>query len=162
MNGVVWISASLANCSVDTRDASIAREVSELVPEVAIYRRQPAPGVVFASVFNWMAIVGLSADLLALGQALWKIKEKVDASARANPNSDPFMIVQICSGPNQFRQIVIRPSDTSENQCLDALREAVHELTGVHVPQFVDKDALIRRIESHGGWVRVRHYGDSS
>lgn len=61
----------------DLKRGELSHALAEQAPDLAVYQRVPIPGRVVANAFDWVAVLGTTADLLAIAGAIWAVYTKI-------------------------------------------------------------------------------------
>jgi hypothetical protein len=89
--------------------------LAEQAPDLAVYQRIPIPGRVVANAFDWVAVLGTTADLLAVAGAIWAIYSKIRSSkTKSEQAGPPGLFIQVKNAQHGFVQVVIDENTTEE------------------------------------------------
>lgn len=89
----------------------LPRALAAESPELVVYEWKPIPGRIMGAAFDWVAVLGITADLLAVAGALWTVYERfIKARAVAETKQPPALLIQVQVKNEQhtFVQFVIQ------------------------------------------------------
>ena len=151
----LFIQAHLANA----KDAVSGEAVEEVLAgraDVALFRRTWRSGEMRNAAFEWSAVVSVAADLTTLATAFWLIYAKWLKKSPPAAKRSPFLVMQVRHPDGRFKQIVIRPGDSSEKEFMSSFTLAVEQLLqGAENPP---ASTLCEELEKQGAWVRIKRY----
>ncbi len=124
------VGATLANLGPGAPHESFRAYMATNAPDVPVFCRMPETGVIRAAALDWQGVIGLGADLLAYGGALWgAYMHFVKPRIRKNRGvSEPFIFVSIRGPGRMFVQFRVGPDYTSRDAFVQAFVTQVEEL----------------------------------
>lgn len=113
----------------------LSHALAEQAPDLEVYDRIPVPGRVLANAFDWVAVLGTTADLLAIAGAIWAVYTKIRSSkAKSKDARPPGLFIQVKNAQHEFVQIVIDENITEE----------------IFVEEFKSKVSILRKTTLEG------------
>ena len=90
---------------------TIAAEDSDIV----IFEWRSTPGVIAGAAFDWVAVLGVSADLLAIASALWTVYEKLIKKRRQKKlENPPAFLIEVSNQQHTTARFLIEESTSRE------------------------------------------------
>jgi hypothetical protein len=141
----------------DLKLNELPRALAEETQHLVVFEWQPIPGQIMGAAFDWVAVLDITADLLAIGGALWAVYEKV-IKRRKKPGAKapPGFLIQVKSEHQTSVQLIIHEATTKEafteefTRLASALRASE---TGPSAEAIIER---YERSESHRRVSRVR------
>lgn len=84
------------------------------VPDLPVYEWHPTPGRITGAAFDWVAVLGTTADLIAVAGALWATYEHL-IKTRKKPDEEkpPMFLIQVKTRSETFVQFTIEMGQRS-------------------------------------------------
>jgi hypothetical protein len=128
---------------------ALANESSELV----VFEWSPIPGRIMGAAFDWVAVLGTTADLIAVAGALWAVYEKIIKN-RKKPGAPkaPEFLIQVKTQHETFVQLIIKTDTTKEifvdefTQTVSALRSSANGESEQSIIETYEKSESHRRV----------------
>ena len=99
----------------DLKRGELSHALAQQAPELAVYQRIPIPGRVVANAFDWIAVLGTTADLLDIAAAIWAVYTKIRSSkTKSEEARPPGLFIQVKNAQHEFVQVVIDENTTEE------------------------------------------------
>ncbi len=129
--------------------------LADQAPDVPVYQVRPVPGQIMASAFDWVAVLGTTADVIAVAGLFWAAYEKL-IKQRKKPaaQEEPGLLLQIKTSHRTFSQIVIDDGVTKAMfveeflESVTTLRESSVGETDASVLERYEKSEIHRRVKS--------------
>ncbi len=156
---------AFANCGQDPPTESLLEVLAKEAKDLAVFRFQPKPrpGVRIKAAFDWQAILGTGADLLAFGGLIWAAYERYikPKLITASAGQKPFLFVSLRKPDGTFIQFGLGNEYTEKDVFIESFtRQAttIRSSTSDNGSQ-----SLETKISEHEDWVRVsvRSDGDA-
>jgi hypothetical protein len=124
------VGAALANLGPDAPHESFRAYMATNAPDVPVFCRTPETGVIRAAALDWQGVIGLGADLIAYGGALWgAYMHFVKPRLRKNRGvSEPFIFVSIRGPDRMFVQFRVGPDYANRDAFVQAFVAQVEDL----------------------------------
>lgn len=107
MKTEILLGGALANTSGKTSSEDMLLFLKSRTEGVDYYKLSPPPGSTMAAAFDWQAILGVTASVIAIGQALWAAYQKFIKPLRNNGSSDAFLFVAVKNERKEFVQFTL-------------------------------------------------------
>jgi len=91
----------------------LPRALAQEAPDLVVFERSPVPGRIMGAAFDWVAVLGTTADLLAIAGALWAVYVKVVKPRKAQ-DKPPAFLIQVKTQEHTFVQLLIQENTTEE------------------------------------------------
>lgn len=76
----------------DLRLHELPRFIAVQAPDLPVYEWHPTPGRIMGAAFDWVAVLGTTADLIAVAGALWVAYEHLIKKRRKPSEEKPPML----------------------------------------------------------------------
>jgi hypothetical protein len=153
----------LANCGPEPSDELIQLLLLH-TRELEIFRlRPPEPGFERKAAFDWRAIVGTGADLLAFGELLWAAYErfvKPRLERRSIKGFEPRLIIVIGRSNDRYVEFSLGTDFQDKDVFVEHFERTVSELRDL--PEGDREGERIAEVTRSESWVRVSMRGDTS
>ena len=144
--------ASLANTGNKSENESFLQMIAEQVP---VYRYNPQPFEIRAAL-DWLALLGTSADIIAISQALWRAYEVyIKPKLGQDPKSNAMIVVNITSEDGSRINCVLGNSPIEYDMFIKEFRHSVTELSGGQLDG-ADANEKFRKFEESERYIRVK------
>ena len=143
----------------DLKLNELPRFLAEQAPDLVVYEWRPIPGRIMGAAFDWVAILGTTADLLAIGGALWATYEHL-IKKRKKPSDakPPAFLIQVKARNETFVQLMIEEGTERE----EFIQEFTQVVSSLRVSSNVEAtESAVEIYESSESHVRVRPRRDS-
>ena len=115
MKTEIVLGGALANTSGEASSEDLLLFLKGKTDGVDYYRMAPPPGSTMGAAFDWQAVLGVTASVLAIGQALWAAYVKFIKPIRDRGSNDAFLFVAVKNERKEFVQFSLgREHDTEE------------------------------------------------
>ena len=138
----------------DLNRGELSYALAEQAHELAVYQRIPVPGRVVANAFDWVAILGTTADLLAVAGAIWAVYTNLrNSKTKSEEARPPGLFIQIKNAEHGFVQVVMDENTTEEtfikefHTKVSVLRETTGEGASEVVLEEYENTKYFKRIQ---------------
>ena len=110
MSSELILGGALANCGRDAPRDEFLELLLRETPDLAIFRLRPRTSLTdVRAALDWQAILGTSANLLALAGVLWKAYERYvkPRPDRTDKTAKPFLVINIRRSDGKFVQFIL-------------------------------------------------------
>lgn len=127
------LSGSIANAGREVSGRELIEFLASEMPDAEFYQFRPPPGRIMAAGLDWQAILGTTASVLAIGQAIWAAYKKFIIPIRQkNNNSTADLFIYIKTEENKSEQFMIGKSFKDENDFMQGFQESIIKLEHSH------------------------------
>ena len=130
MKTEILLGGALANTSGETSSEDLLLFLKGNTDGVDYYRLTPPPGSTMGAAFDWQAVLGVTASVLAIGQALWAAYVKFIKPLRDRGTSDAFLFVAVKNESKEFVQFSLGKEHDTEEAFLREFTEKVEKIRG--------------------------------
>ena len=116
----------------DLKLNELPRALAEESPDLVVFEWRPIPGRIMGAMFDWVAVLGTTADLIAIAGVLWAVYEKlIKKRKKTNAEQPPEFLIQVRNEQHIFVQLVIQDGTNKETfieeftRSVSALRASV-------------------------------------
>lgn len=152
MSSALIVRGALANTGIQSEEDSFLETLTEVLP---VYKHVPQPGIFTASL-DWLALLGTTADVIAVGGLLWSAYERYIKPKRAkDPESRALLVINISDDKSHTVNFVLGDVPTEREIFIEAFSRSVtllrHEVEsdGTTVSKAIE-------IEESRRWVRLK------
>lgn len=156
------VSAVLANSGSRYGGLDVAEALVAGLPAIPVFEFRGKPGEVQADAFQWQAVLGTAADLIELTVFLWAIAERLRKRMPESSSPSPFLVIFLLAPGGASKQLVVHPDDFESESFRKKLCDAAVEVVGTSPPEFASAEAIIRKLEHSGVWVRIKPHGSAT
>ena len=137
----------------DLKLNELPRALADEAPSLVVYEWQPIPGRIMGAAFDWVAVLGTAADILAVAGALWTVYEKlIRQRKKPEAKQPPGFLIQVKTEHETFVQLVIQEGTEKEvfieefNRTVSALRASESSEPEVTVIERYEHSESHRRV----------------
>jgi hypothetical protein len=140
---------------VKLQSNELARFLATQAPDLPVFEYKPRPGVIMGAAFDWVAVLGTTADLIAIGGALWATYEYVvKKRSEKEATNSPMFLVQVKTRSGTFVQFTIEQGQDREV----FVQEFTQVVSSLQSSAEGNQDeSLVEHFESSETLVRVRN-----
>ena len=124
----VLLGGALANTSGKASSEDLLHFLKPRTDGVDYYRLAPPPSSTMAAAFDWQAVLGVTASVLAIGQALWAAYQKFIKPLRDSGSSDAFLFVAVKNERKEFVQFTLGKDHDTEESFVREFSEKVEQI----------------------------------
>lgn len=129
MRNTLTLRAALANTGDPLASDALQTFLSDNTSGVAFSKRKVQPGLILNDAFGWQAIIGVTASVLTIAQALWAAYKKFIVPVRAKGKKNAFLVVQVQNEAREFAQFSIGQEYEDEDTFVTAFTEKIQKIT---------------------------------
>lgn len=138
----ITMTVAVANTAERVSSDELEGFLSSKTQDVEYFRQYPAPGQVIASAFDWHAVIGSTASVIAIGHALWMAYCKFVKPDRDKGKENAYLIVQIKNEQREFEQLAIGELQNSEEEFIKEFSAKFERIRSTHTEIVVSKKNL--------------------
>jgi hypothetical protein len=145
---------AIIEMSSPEQDKELIEFLASSLETATFYERIFQPGVIYNTVFDWMAIINLTGSAITIGHALWESYKRIILSRKEkNPESNAKLIFQLQDEQKNIVQVVLGDEFKSGEEFLPEFQRRVEntfkqgEKGEVNIKKVVEESLHWRRIK---------------
>ena len=155
MTNKIIIGGALANAHGQVKTQDLVNFLAERTDDMAIYVLRPRPGSITAAALDWQAILGTTADIIAVGGLLWAAFERFIKPIRdKEKNSRSFLYIVVRHPDGRFMQFSLGTDILNKEDFMELFKQAVKEIRTSTNPEELG-DTAIQEIEQSDIWIKI-------
>jgi hypothetical protein len=134
----------------------LPRAIAAENPDLVVFEWRSVPGVIEGAAFDWVAVLSVSADLLAIAGALWTVYEKLIKKRRQKKfENSPVFLIEVSNQQNTTVRFLIEESTRREifveefQRTVSALRASEAAKSEEIIVEEYERSELHRRVHVH-------------
>jgi hypothetical protein len=142
-----------ASMRADTKLNEVPRALAEETPHLVVFEWQPIPGRLMGGAFDWVAVLDITADLVAIAGALWAVYQKLIKNRREpGAKERPALRIRVENEKQTFVRFIIQEGTTKEafteefTRTVSALRASGTDQSAEAIIESYEKSEVYRRV----------------
>jgi len=156
MKRELMLGGAIVNCTDRDKTDELLDYLVNMLKEIELYKLKPKPGSLTATAFDWQIMIGTTASIYTIGQALWYAYRKFIKPIREkNQNSSTDLYINIRTEDMKFEEFMIGKNFKDKESFLKAFGESVKKLE--EEPFNPEKMHIIKNeIQKSETWVHIK------
>lgn len=155
MTNKIIIGGALANTHGQAKTQDLVNFLADRTDDMAIYVLRPRPGAITMAALDWQAILGTTADIIAVGGLLWAAFERFIKPIRdKEKNSRSFLYIVVRHPDGRSIQFSLGTDVLNKEDFIKLFKQAVKEIRTSSNREELG-DSSIQEIEQSDIWIRI-------
>ncbi|MCX5721490.1 MAG: hypothetical protein NT179_05605 [Nitrospirae bacterium] len=147
-----------ASIRADVQLNELPRFLAEQSPDLPVYEWRPRPGVIAGAAFDWVAVLGITADLIEVGGMLWAAYEHlIKKRKKVTDVKQAAFLIQVKTRSGTFVQFTIEDGQQREifiqefTHVVSSLRESSDSPSTESLIEVLESSETLARVKLRGG-----------
>ena len=148
----LFLRGALANIKSSAENEDLIQLINKHIP---VYKYVPQAGEIRASL-DWVALLGITADIIGVGGALWAAYERyIKPKRERDSGSKVMLVINISDDNSRNAQLILGDASAEREVFIETFR---HSLTALR-EEVSSEDAKVSkaiRVQESNQWIRIK------